>query len=117
MVLSSHAGIPLERSEKCSVWRWSSLLFTKKAESFLLVFLLVFLPLARAGLAGYCDAGRQGLGTAGGWSALGGRRHFNFVRRDSGCDGLNPRVHLLLQEAPKAESCYNHAPSLVRSAL
>lgn len=46
------------------------LLLAEKAEAFLLVFLLVFLPLARAGLGREGDGCRERLGAAGHGSAL-----------------------------------------------
>ena len=46
------------------------LLLAEETEAFLFVFLLVFLPLARAGLGRQGDCCRERLGAAGGRSAL-----------------------------------------------
>lgn len=86
------------RSAACRIGG-SSLLFPKKAESLFFVFLFVFLPFAGTGFAGYCNAGWQGLGTARSWGALCACGPINFVRRDCRGDGLDPCVHILLQEA------------------
>lgn len=74
-----------------------SLLLPKEAESLLFVFFFVFLPLAGTGLAGYCHAGWQGLGTARSWGALCACGQLNFIRDRRG-DGLNPCVHFLLKQ-------------------
>lgn len=75
----------------------SSLLFAKKAEPLLFVFLFVLLPLAGTRLAGDGDdAGGQGLRPAGCWRTLGAGRHVMFVRGDGGGDGLDPCVHFLI---------------------
>lgn len=77
----------------------SSLLFAKKAEPLLFVFLFVLLPLAGTGLAGDGDnAGGQGLRPTGCWRALGAGGHLVFIRGDGGGDGLDPSVHFLLDK-------------------
>lgn len=77
----------------------SSLLFAKKAEPLLFVFLLVLLPFAGTGLAGDGDdAGGQGLRPTGCWRALGAGGHLVLIRGDGRGDGLHPRVHFLLDK-------------------
>lgn len=77
----------------------SSLLFAKKAEPLLFVFLFVLLPFAGTGFAGDGDdTGGQGLRPTGCWRALGAGRHLVFIRGDGGGDGLHPCVHFLLDK-------------------
>lgn len=77
----------------------SSLLFAKKAEPLLLVFLFVLLPLAGTRLAGDGDnAGGQGLCPTGRGRALGAGGHLVLIRGDGGGDGLDPGVHFVLDK-------------------